>query len=140
MTAAAVLTELRARGVNISARGDRLLVEPASALTPDLRARVLEHKPELIAILAETDGRVTRALGLTVLEALRFLAALLAALPLATSLVLRVWGVDRQVTIATHSACPRCDYDMVEWRAMIAFERPEPAALAVWTRCKQRVP
>jgi hypothetical protein len=78
--------------------------------------------------------------GLAVLEVLTFPAALLSALPLASSLVLHVWGVDRPVTVATHSACPRCDFDLVEWRAMIAIEQPEVAALAIWARRKQHAP
>lgn len=56
-----LLTELSARGIVIAANGDRLRVDaPAGALTPDLRATLLERRDELLAHLV---GRQELAAG-----------------------------------------------------------------------------
>jgi hypothetical protein len=47
-----ILTELARRGVVVRDKGDDTLgLRPKSALDPDLRARVLAHKPEILAML-----------------------------------------------------------------------------------------
>jgi hypothetical protein len=49
-TAAAVLATLGSRGVILKADGDRLLFSPAAAVPPDLRAALVRHKTELLAL------------------------------------------------------------------------------------------
>ena len=57
MIAAAVLSELNARGVTFAAAGDRLrLRAPAGTMTPDLLDRVRTHKAELLALLSGATG------------------------------------------------------------------------------------
>ncbi len=52
MNAPALLAELRCEGIEVEARGDRLVIRgPREAMTGALRARVLGHKPELLALL-----------------------------------------------------------------------------------------
>lgn len=52
MSPAALLADLRARGVTLTAKGDRLRVEaPAGVLTPALRAVLVEQKPALMGLL-----------------------------------------------------------------------------------------
>lgn len=53
-----LLAELGRRGIEMRADGDRLQFRPAAALTPDLSARVKEHKPALLAILADDPGEI----------------------------------------------------------------------------------
>lgn len=50
-SAAALLTALVRRGIELQARGDRLRYRPRSALTPGLVERIRAHKPELLALL-----------------------------------------------------------------------------------------
>ncbi|QBS37116.1 hypothetical protein E1B22_03775 [Thermaerobacter sp. FW80] len=58
MTAAALLTELRRRGVEVWADGDRLCYRaPRGALTPELREAVRAHKGELLAVLRSDRPR-----------------------------------------------------------------------------------
>lgn len=48
-----LLAELRGRGVRLQANGDKLHVSaPNGVVTPQLRASLVEHKTELLAILA----------------------------------------------------------------------------------------
>ncbi|MGB9670678.1 MAG: hypothetical protein ACPLXR_05955 [Halothiobacillaceae bacterium] len=55
MNAAALLADLRAAGFALHPDGDRLIVSPASKLTPAQREAIREHKPGLLACLwAET--------------------------------------------------------------------------------------
>lgn len=51
MTAAALLAELRSRGVELVPWGDRVRFRPASIVTPYLRERLREHKAEVLAML-----------------------------------------------------------------------------------------
>ncbi len=59
MGARDLLVELRAEGFRLTAEGDRLVVRPASKLTPELREVVAAAKPELLALVLDPDGRVT---------------------------------------------------------------------------------
>lgn len=51
MTAAALVETLRARGVTLEPRGDRLRVRPASAVTPDEVEALRRYKPEVLRLL-----------------------------------------------------------------------------------------
>src|SRR2546423_2736083 len=52
MTARELLTELKQKGVDIKANGDRLVIDaPKGAITPELRTSLTEHKSELLTIL-----------------------------------------------------------------------------------------
>jgi TubC N-terminal docking domain len=48
MTAAALVETLRARGVTLKRRGEKLRVVPASAVTPDEVAALRRVKPEVL--------------------------------------------------------------------------------------------
>lgn len=69
MTAAALLEELREAGVRLSVRGDKLRLESKpGAVTADLRERLANAKPELVAVL-RTAEMATRARLLRLAEA-----------------------------------------------------------------------
>lgn len=51
MTASSVLKELHALGVEVLPAGENLLIRPASRVPPELKARLREHKPEILAAL-----------------------------------------------------------------------------------------
>ena len=53
-----LLDELGRRGIEIAAHGDRLRFRPQAAVTPDLRAALLEHKANLIRLLAAPDDEI----------------------------------------------------------------------------------
>lgn len=53
-----LLAELSRRGVAIAVAGDRLRFRPQDAVTPDLRAALVEHKADLIRLLIADDGEV----------------------------------------------------------------------------------
>lgn len=55
MGAPEVLAELTRRGVEVAVVGDRIRFRPQSAVTPDLRAALAEHKADLIRILSPDD-------------------------------------------------------------------------------------
>ena len=57
MNAIALLEDLARRGIHIEARGDRLRLAPASAVSPELRLLLLQHKSELLACLSVTSSR-----------------------------------------------------------------------------------
>ena len=57
MTAEALLHELHSRGVQLTPEGDRIRYRaPRGALTPDLKARLREHKGEVLAVLQGQAG------------------------------------------------------------------------------------
>lgn len=58
MGAPEVLAELTRRGVEVVAVGDRLRFRPPSAITPDLRAALVEHKADLLRLLSPDDGEI----------------------------------------------------------------------------------
>ena len=51
MTAKALLQDLQRNGVKIMAHGDKLRVSPRGVIGPDVRALLLEHKSEILALL-----------------------------------------------------------------------------------------
>ena len=57
MTAIDIIQDLRRRGVELQAAGDRLRFRPAGAIPPDLLERLREHKAEIIAALETTTVR-----------------------------------------------------------------------------------
>lgn len=50
-----VLAEAERAGLTLTPDGDRLVIEPKSRLTDELRARLRAVKPELLALLAELE-------------------------------------------------------------------------------------
>lgn len=52
MTARELLTDLAGLGITLVAHGDRLRFAPRSAVTPELLARIVQHKAELLQLLA----------------------------------------------------------------------------------------
>ncbi len=50
-TAAVLLADLKGRGIELRAEGERLRFRPVAAMTPELAARVKAHKGELLALL-----------------------------------------------------------------------------------------
>lgn len=50
---AAILDTLRAAGLTVIADGDRLVVTPASAITPELRQIIRDNKPVILDALAD---------------------------------------------------------------------------------------
>ncbi len=66
MTAHELLATCRQAGIVLRARGDALEVDaPRGVLTPELRAALVHHKPDLLAALRPTEF-VTLKGGLTV--------------------------------------------------------------------------
>src|SRR5438876_389280 len=53
MTASEILTQLRAAHVELRIQGDMLLCRPAEAVSAALRKAIIEHKPDLQALLAD---------------------------------------------------------------------------------------
>ena len=51
--AAQLLEELVRRGIEVHLEGNDIRIRPKSAVTPDLRARLVAHKGEAVAILRE---------------------------------------------------------------------------------------
>lgn len=58
---AAAIDFLRERGFSAKANGKRIVVSPASKLTPDVRQFVKAHRLELLAELAANDGEERRS-------------------------------------------------------------------------------
>ena len=54
MRAATLIRECQSLGINLAPNGDKLRVRPAERLTPELRARLLAAKAEVLAELAAT--------------------------------------------------------------------------------------
>jgi hypothetical protein len=86
MTAAELLTVVRAADIRLEARGDRLVFDaPHGALTPKLRSALVQQKTALLTLLAPVEF-VTLKGGLTIpVPALRLALDLEArGIPLAT--------------------------------------------------------
>ena len=52
MTATEIIRDLRRRGVELQAQGDRLRFRPKEAVTPDLLALLVQYKPKILAALS----------------------------------------------------------------------------------------
>lgn len=52
---------LRANGLTAKVTGKRLVISPASKLTPDVRKYIKAHRLELLAELAANDGQERRS-------------------------------------------------------------------------------
>ena len=55
MSVTELMFDLRERGIQLEAHGDRLRYSPKAAMTPELAERVKAHKPTLLAILTADD-------------------------------------------------------------------------------------
>ena len=55
--AASLLAELTKRGVRLEAHGDRLRFTPQSAVTTELKNRLRQHKPAVLALLNASNGK-----------------------------------------------------------------------------------
>ena len=53
-----VLAELKRRGVEVAVEGDRLRFRPQAAVTTDLRAALVQHKAELLTLIAGGEADV----------------------------------------------------------------------------------
>lgn len=60
----ALLTELRVRGIELAATGDRLRYRPVDAVPPELLTQLRVHKAALITILRAGDYWARQAAGL----------------------------------------------------------------------------
>jgi hypothetical protein len=118
--AADVLAELHSLHVEVCANGDRLrLSGPADALTPELKARVLQAKPELLRLLATPTQVRPLVAGLAVREVLAFAAALLPDLPVPTTLVVHVPRIAEPISLAAHPDCRPATFDCSEWLELV---------------------
>jgi hypothetical protein len=52
MNARSILTEFNRRGIELRAVGNKLIAKPLSAVTPELRESVRQHKAEILSALA----------------------------------------------------------------------------------------
>jgi len=121
VTAAAplLLAELRRLDVHVNHRGGYIEVDaPAGVLTESLEARISLHKPELLRLIAPASLTLDQGFGCR--EVLGFGAALLASLPLATSLVLEPLDGGNHRTVSATSA---------EWGVMVDRLRPGTHAM-----------
>ena len=57
MGPASILADLERTGLRLAAAGDRLVVAPASRITPDIRVAIRTHKEQLLAALAASAVR-----------------------------------------------------------------------------------
>jgi sulfur transfer complex TusBCD TusB component (DsrH family) len=126
MTLRDLLTETRNAGIQLEARGDRLHVEaPAGAVTPELRAALVAHKPDLLAVLAPSRGFVTLKNGPT-----------LPVEPFALAIDLEARGIvlhtdaNHQVLIPNDSRLTEADRAALDrWRqhlgAIVEYHAPE---------------
>lgn len=63
MTPAEVCRLVFDAGLSIHADGAELVLKPAAKLTPELRARLVEHKPELLDFIRQADTLTTELLA-----------------------------------------------------------------------------
>lgn len=117
MTANHLLALTREAGIVLEAQGERLMVDaPRGVLTPELRAELANHKPELLAVLVPVTAVVTLKNGPTLpLPALRL-----------------VWDLERRGFTLRLVPQPGTDAVVVEPTAGLTAE--DRAALARWRR------
>jgi hypothetical protein len=57
MTTTSLLSDLQRLGVDVTAKGDKLVINaPKGVLTPEIRARIAEQKVALLALLSAQQG------------------------------------------------------------------------------------
>jgi hypothetical protein len=125
MTLAELLTVIRAADIRLEARGDRLVFDaPHGALTPELRAALVQQKAALLMRLAPVEF-VTLKGGLTIpVPALRLALDLEArGIPLATD-------ANRQFVVPKDERLTADDLvNMQRWRAhlgaIVDYRAPE---------------
>jgi hypothetical protein len=126
MTLPEILTVVRTAGIQLEARGERLHVEaPPGTVTPALRAALVTHKVELLAVLSPSRSFVALKGGLTVpAEALRLAFDLEArGVPLRTDADHQlVVPVDPQLTEADHATIRRWQQHL---GAIVDYPAPE---------------
>ena len=126
MTLDAVLVAVRAADIRLTAEGDRLRYDaPAGAVTPELRAALVEHKPLLIKLLGPSRSLVTLKGGLVLpVEAIEFAIDLeRRGIPLATDR-------DHQFIVPTDTRLTEADRAGIRrWSAHLAavieYQAPE---------------
>jgi len=62
MTAAMLLEDLTRNGLKFKVQGDKLLISPRGVIGPDVRALLLEHKPEILELLQKPVAAPTEML------------------------------------------------------------------------------
>ena len=92
MGARELLAEVTGAGLRITADGDRLVIRPASMVTPALREALRASKPELLALLGDDRSGVVDqvhhpAVGGTCTDCLHLLAGGTCAEPVAAGLL-----------------------------------------------------
>lgn len=66
MTAQELLAQLEAEDIQLTVKGDRLVLNaPAGALAPERIEEIRPHKPALMALVAERQAEQSSAVGLT---------------------------------------------------------------------------
>lgn len=61
MGAPDLLNHLRASGISVRVEGDKLMVTPASSVTPDVRGHIRTHKTALVALLSKPPERANQS-------------------------------------------------------------------------------
>jgi hypothetical protein len=126
MTPQALLDELERLNVKLTLNGDKLQLEaPAGVLTPDLREKIRQHKPELITLLkkAQRVKQLLRQQGWVVIH---------------SSLLNEnvVWCRDETVSIpARLSGLPR--YTLAEIKILTSEPEPSPDDLRLLHAAKK---
>jgi tubulysin polyketide synthase-like protein len=120
MTAEEILAVARTHDIALEVHGDRLVVDaPVGALTPEVRAELVRHKPALVALLARTFVTLKNGLILP-------LPAITLALDLERRGVCLSLDADRQLVVAPAAALTDLDRAAIcRWRlhlgAIVAY-------------------
>ena len=112
MTAKALLQDLERNGVKIVAHGDKLRVSPRGVIGPDVRALLLEHKAEILALLQQSVMAPTEMVPTLVAEEALY----------------RLWWK----TLPDKDLARRCDGHLAYWQT----ERGLSADTLTWLRSR----
>jgi hypothetical protein len=130
MNADSLLNELGRRGVVLSARGDRLVVDaPAGAITPEIQVALVAHKPAILERLAasECDSLYRAAMNETEKLYRRGDAEGAAEIEEAATLALAASNVPALADVLTHAV------QLVDGPLIEAATGPRPAEqAALW--------
>jgi len=167
IAASDIMFEVRQRGVDLWVDGDFLRFKgPKGAITEELRARLVEHKAEILsrlkssganAITSKTAEKRGYGTGevfenpLDLADILSFPTRLLSGLPLPPTLILSVTGITEPVAFDFRPRSNswrrqpeprRPTFDLTEIGALVeAFEQGRAAKrFALWCQQKQREP